>query len=98
MYPSSARCRAQETFQRSRAATTSLINVRRVSEQAAKAWAIEALLAEKREEREEARVARVDQARPIQLQELHDSDLSENPDRGRADPRRAIQPTSLCAG
>jgi hypothetical protein len=51
MIPSSSLCREQETFQRHRAANTSLDNVRMVAERAAAAWALEAEAADKREAR-----------------------------------------------
>lgn len=51
MMPSSKLCREQEAFQRHRAATTSLINVRVVAERAAAAWVLEAQAADEREAR-----------------------------------------------
>jgi len=51
MQPSSILCRAQEAAQRSRAADTTLDNVRRQATKAADAWAKEAIDAENRENR-----------------------------------------------
>jgi hypothetical protein len=84
--PSSALCRAQEAYQRSRATGAVLANVRMIAEKAATAWNIEALVAEKREQRQ-------DQTRRIgahlleekqESREQHDRLFSENPDRGFA--------------
>lgn len=92
MNSSYAGCRAQEKFQRSRAASTHLTNVRGVSEKAAQASAIEAVLAKKRGK---ARVLRMRTVGPEFSQEQHDSYDNENPDRGRADGPRSLEPVAL---
>lgn len=51
MYPSSTLCRTQEEFHRTRAAETTLDNVRAIATTAADAWGQEAAAAEKREAR-----------------------------------------------
>lgn len=88
MYPSSTLCRAQEKLQRSRAAETSLANIRSVAEKAAAAWNLEAIQAEKREQRQDlARIttlALTDAKR--EQHELRERSFSENPDRGFATP------------
>jgi len=86
MYPSSSLCRAQEAHQRSRAAGTSLANVRTIAEKAATAWSNEALCAEKREQRQDRTsliAARLSEEKR-RLREQHDNSFSENPDRGFA--------------
>lgn len=50
---SSTLCRVQETYQRDRAASAKLENVRLVADRAAKAWEVEALAAEERDARRE---------------------------------------------
>lgn len=88
MIPSSSLCREQETFQRHRAATTSLDNVRIVAERAAVAWALEAAAADKREARHKRtlaiRATIADQK--ILSRQQSDRWFSENPDRGFVAP------------
>lgn len=87
MQPSSALCRKQEAFHRERAAATSLENIRTISEDAAKAWALEASLAERREERQD-RLQRTElllvRGTGENAPDGSDGALSENPDRGFA--------------
>lgn len=71
---SSTLCRIQEAYQRARAASASLENVRIIAGNAATAWGVEALIAESREARRE-RALRKRQG---------DWQFSENPDRGFA--------------
>lgn len=83
MVPSSALCREQEAIQRQAARTAPLANVRLIAETAARAWAHEAVAADRRE----ARVARVAAMNLRQRQAAAgppERDLSENPDRGTA--------------
>jgi hypothetical protein len=88
MYPSADLCRVQEAFQRRRAESAPLGNVRTIAQKAAAAWAAEALYAEGREQRQ-AQV-RAFRANEIDKQraacEQLDIASSENPDRGRAAP------------
>ena len=83
---SSALCREQEAIQRARAASATLQNVRTIAENAAAAWSIEALTAEKRERRRsQARLAAAELLKEKeQSREQSDRRLSENPDRGFA--------------
>ena len=87
MQPSADLCRIQEAFQRQRAESSSLSNVRSIAEKAAAAWRTEALLADSREQRQ-AQV-RLFRARELDMKQLSleqlDRGLSENPDRGSAD-------------
>lgn len=88
MIPSSALCRAQESLHRRRAADTTLENVRSVSISAAAAWAKEAQAAESREARQ-LRVQAVANAKSLMSEACalqSDFSVSENPDRGFADP------------
>ncbi len=84
MQPTSVLCRAQEALHRSRAASTSLTNVRAVADQAAAAWAKEATLAEQREQRQ-ART-RLTAAELVEDEDELDAPggemFNENPDRG----------------
>lgn len=84
MQPSSILCRTQESLQRARSAASSLANVRHIADQAAAAWAGEALIAEQRERRvprlREAEVASRDEARRFDA--LSEEAVNENPDRG----------------
>lgn len=78
-------CRAQEAFQRERAAGAVLDNVRVISSRAAEAWASEALAADRREARRErlrmiACIAALEAERP----DREDAEQNENPDRGGA--------------
>jgi len=78
-------CRAQEAFQRERAAGAVLDNVRVISFRAAEAWASEALAADRREARRErlrmiACIAALEAERP----DREDAEQNENPDRGGA--------------
>ena len=88
MQPSADLCRIQEAFQRSRAANAPLGNVRTIAQKAAAAWCAEALFAEGREQRQaQLRLVRASELeRERQAGEQLDRGLSENPDRGRADP------------
>ena len=95
MYPSADLCRVQEAFQRRRAESAPLGNVRTIAQKAATAWAAEALYAEGREQRQaQVRAVRVDQLQKERAvcQQL-DLAGSENPDRGRA--ARAVPPAPL---
>jgi len=87
MQPSADLCRIQEAFQRRRAESSPLGNVRSIAEKAATAWRMEALLAENREQRQ-ANV-RLFRANELEMKRLSlerlDCGLSENPDRGCAD-------------
>lgn len=76
-------CRAQEAFQRERAAGAVLDNVRVISFRAAEAWASEALAADRREARRErlrmiACIAALEAERPV---DREDAEQNENPDR-----------------
>lgn len=71
MYPSSSLCRAQEAYQRRRAAGTPLENVRVIANKAAAAWREEALGAERREARHE-RTRAVAEARSTQKREARE--------------------------
>lgn len=80
-------CREQEAFQRNRAASAVLDNVRVVASRAAAAWAYEALAADRREASRErlrmiACIAAVEVERPGDREE---AGQNENPDRGGAD-------------
>lgn len=86
MQLTSALCRAQEAFQRDRANSAQLDNVRIVAEKAAIAWAREAVAAERREARQ-ARTRAIAEIAALQKQRSDDEDdrsFSENPDRGFA--------------
>jgi hypothetical protein len=86
MIPSSALCRTQEDLHRRRAADTSLENVRLVANNAAAAWAKEAIAAEHREKRQ-TRVREFAEAASALKAELESGDNllpNENPDRGLA--------------
>jgi hypothetical protein len=80
MYPTSTLCRTQEAHQRALASGTTLDNVRRIAENAAMAWANEALVAERRE----ARHARSCEVAGLEQQADRDRFASENPDRDMA--------------
>lgn len=85
MYPSSTLCRSQQEFHQARAANTTLANVRTISEDAAAAWAVEAVAAEKREARGVRTRAVADLIAGQKLQAAEEErarGLSENPDRG----------------
>ena len=86
MYPSADLCRVQEAFQRRRAESAPLGNVRTVAQKAAAAWAAEALFAEGREQRQgQLRAVRADQlAKEGSVCEQLAIASSENPDRSRA--------------
>jgi hypothetical protein len=84
MIPSSVLCRTQEDLHRRRAADTSLENVRLVANNAAAAWAKEAIAAEHRERRQ-TRVrefAEAANALKVDLDGGDDLLPNENPDRG----------------
>lgn len=85
---SSTFCRVQEAYQRDRATNEILENVRIIASEAAKAWGIEALAAERREARRERLRISAHMAAPQKEQSLEkiDSLVSENPDRGCANP------------
>lgn len=88
MFPSSTLCRAQETIQRDREANADLANVRILAGKAAIAWGKEAAFAEQREGRK-SRVKLVKagiSVRQAHADRLCASSLSENPDRGFANP------------
>ena len=87
MYPSADLCRLQEAFQRRRAESAQLGNVRSIAQKAAAAWGAEALCAEGREHRQEQlRLARAGElAREALANQQLDRGISENPDLGRAD-------------
>lgn len=70
-------CRAQETAQRTRAASAPLENVRIVAERAATAWAQEAIEAERRESRR-ARTRAIAESAALEKQRS-DNDASDRP-------------------
>lgn len=82
MYPSATLCRTQQAIHLDRASGSPLENVRAVATKAAKAWGVEAELAEEREARgERMRLHRL--AHPAVPDSEHDDEhFSENPDRG----------------
>jgi len=82
MYPSSTLCRTQESFHRDRAASTTLANVRAISEGAAAAWGQEAAAAEKREARGVRTRAAADliMAEKAEAAAARERDFSETPD------------------
>ena len=87
MYPPVAQCREQEVLQLDRAANTALPKVRAVADRAAMAWRIEAGWAEKRERREATQIRASASGTDLAMDaDQKAEDLSENPDRGRADP------------
>lgn len=80
---SAIQCRVQEAYHRDRAAHADLENVRKISEKAAMVWGKEAVWAELREAKKHHRLT----AGAISsAQEVTDRVMSENPDRGFADP------------
>lgn len=82
MYPSATLCRTQQAIHLDRASGSPLENVRAVATKAAKAWGVEAELAEEREARgERMRLHRLAHA-PTPVSDDDDDDFSENPDRG----------------
>ena len=84
MIPSSVLCRTQEDLHRRRAADTPLENVRLVANNAAAAWAKEAIAAEHREKRQ-TRVREFAEAANALKADLDGADdllPNENPDRG----------------
>jgi hypothetical protein len=93
MIPSSTLCRTQEDLHRRRAADTSLENVRLVANNAAAAWAKEAVAAEHREKRQ-TRVREFAEAANALKANLDGADgllPNENPDRGLANtPQPAV--------
>jgi hypothetical protein len=84
MYPSSTLCRTQEEFHRARAASSTLDNVRAISEGAAAAWGLEAAAAEKREARgvRTRAIADLMAAQKLEAAAEAERGFSENPDRG----------------
>jgi len=89
MQPCSILCRAEEAHHQAVARATKLDNVRLIANVAAAAWAKEALAADVREDRRLS--ARVFAEAHLLLKEPPAVDyrgLSENPDRGHADPGR----------
>ena len=84
MYPSSTLCRTQEEFHRARAASSTLDNVRAISEGAAAAWGHEAAAAEKREARgvRTRAIAELMAAQKLEAAAEAERAFSENPDRG----------------
>ena len=93
MYPSSTLCRAQEAYQRKRAAGTPLDNVRIVANKAADAWGQEALGAERREARHERTRAIAD---ALSTQKRHAREEAQNLFSQLTEPNRT--PESLDAG
>lgn len=93
MVPSSALCREQEAIQRQAARTAPLANVRLIAETAARAWAHEAVAADRREARQ-ARVAAINLRQRQAAAGSLDRDLSENPDRGTAPSIRRAKATA----
>jgi len=87
MQPSADLCRIQEAFQRRRAESSPLGNVRSIAEKAATAWRAEAIFAEGREQRQaQVRLFRTHELEMKRLSlEPLERGLSENPDRGCAD-------------
>jgi hypothetical protein len=79
MAHTSAFCLAQAAFQRERAATSDLENVRRIATSAAVVWAREAVVALRREAKL-GRDDRLPEAASLS-EELEDRQFSENPDR-----------------
>jgi len=94
MVPSADLCRIQEAFERRRAESAPLGNVRTIAQKAAAAWAAEALYAEGRERRQaQVRAVRADQIENERAAcEQLDLGSSENPDRGRAVPAMPPHP------
>lgn len=91
---SSALCRVQEAYHRSRAAGAELANVRTVATGAARAWELEAIAAENRERRA-ARARLIAEATKTETAFLCAPDeraVSENPDRGFADNQAILVP------
>lgn len=82
MQPTLSMCRAQETRQLAVAAGATLANVKGIATLAAAAWAKEAVAAERREARQADKLHDAAIALPL----TSDWQLSENPDRGWADP------------
>ena len=87
MQPTSELCRAQENAQLTRAADSTLQNVRQLAIKAAKAWGIEAEAAEKREARHAATLVASSDPNAC-------AQFSENPDRGFAEPANIGAPLS----
>ena len=94
MYPSADLCRVQEAFQRRRAESAPLGNVRTIAQKAAAAWAAEALYAEGREQRQaQVRAFRTNEiGKERAACDQLDVASSENPDRGRAAPAMPPHP------
>jgi hypothetical protein len=87
MQPSSAFCRAQEAHHHALARAATLDNVRRVASTAAAAWAKEGLAAVLREDRKLRTRTFAEAQAPMSEPPSDDVRwLSENPDRGYADP------------
>lgn len=80
MYPTSTQCRTQQARHEATAAETGVADVRRRSTAAARAWAAEAVRADRREAPFDGYLSRI----AVANDELARS-ASENPDRGRAD-------------
>lgn len=86
MYPTAELCRTQQAIHRERARSSKLENVRLVAEKAAKAWGIEAHIAEQRE----ARRVHVRETADLIAAQRHKAAIemlyspNENPDRGRS--------------
>lgn len=83
MEPSSSLCRAQETYHRDRAASTTLENVRNLAHTAADAWGNQARSAERREARREAARTLADVGLGRKQFHCDEMIVSENPDRER---------------
>ena len=87
MQPSSILCRAQEAHHHALARAATLENVRQVANAAATAWAKEGAAADMREGRAlRARALVGAQAAQYEPSPADIRGLSENPDRGYADP------------
>lgn len=83
--PSADLCRTQQALQLRRAENNPLGHVRTIAQKAAAAWAAEAIFAEDRDRRRDSRIVRAEAERQRLAHERLDREMSENPDRGRAD-------------
>jgi len=80
---SAINCRAQEAYHRDRAVHADLENVRKISEKASAVWEKEAEWAELREAKKRHRLTT---GANSPVGEVRDRTMSENPDRGFANP------------
>ncbi len=94
MTPSADLCRIQEAFQRRRAESAPLGNVRTIAEKAAAAWAAEAIFAEERDRRRDRRILLAGEDKQRLADAQLDRQLSENPDRGCGDSVGRPSPVS----